>query len=162
MKLENHMVNIRDKILELRSALFFDLSESVLRLPTMVVHTLDVDEAGQLWFVMPRPLQKVSEFDTSFPAQLNYFRKNAAYSMLIRGKGYIVHDPEELTNWIMLHPELPMVGPASMLVKVTILRIEIEEREMEPSPVVKVFYRLLSWLNMLDTGKTTFEFQPLY
>jgi hypothetical protein len=49
-----------------------------------------------------------------------------------------------------------------MLVKVTILRIEIEEREMEPSPVVKVFYRLLSWLNMLDSGKTTFEFQPLY
>jgi hypothetical protein len=159
MKQENNFHVLQKRILELRSALFYDQSESVLHLPPTVVQTLDVDEVGQLWFIMPMPLQQVSEFDTSFPVQLNYFRKNAPYSLNIHGRGYIIYDPEERCNWEMLHPDLPVTSSSSILVKVKIGRAEMQEWEPEqPSPVTKVVHRVLSWLNMLDSGKTMYQF----
>lgn len=158
MKHENNFHLIRERILELGSALFYDQSESVLHLPTMVVNTLDVDEVGQIWFIMPTPPQQVSEFDRSFPVQLNYFRKNAPYSLNLNGRGYIISDPEELVNWELLHPDLPSIGKSSILVKVGVTRVEMQEWEQEPSPVTKVVKTVLSWLNMLDSGKTMFQF----
>jgi hypothetical protein len=157
MRHENNFQLLRDRVLELQTALFYDLSESVLRLPPTVVQTLDVDEADQLWFVMPRPVQQVSEFDTSFPVQLNYFRKNAPYSLNILGRGYMVHDPEERCNWSLLHQELGMIDASSVLIKVKITRAEMQEWELEPSPVAKLVNRVLAWLNMLDTGKRMYQ-----
>jgi hypothetical protein len=162
MKHENYIQVLQEHILELRSALFYDMSESVLHLPATVVHTLDLDEAGQLWFIMPRPKQQISEFDTSFPVQLNYFRKNTTRSIQILGRGYIVHDPEELSNWSLLHTELPPIGEGTILVKVRITKAETQEWEGETSPVTKVVNRVLAWLNMNDSGKTVFQIQPSY
>jgi len=162
MRQENTIRIIQDKILDLRTALFYDVSESVLHLPPTVVHTLDVDEAGQLWFVMTKPGQRVSEFDSTFPAQLNYFRKNTTHSMQVAGRGYIVRDPEELYNWMMLHPELPEIGEESILIKVTISKVEIQEWVAATSMLEKTIHTFLSWFNMLDSGKTVFEFQPVY
>lgn len=159
MKHENNLTLLQERILELRSALFYDQSESVLHLPPTVVQTLDVDEVGQLWFIMPMPPQQVSEFDTSFPVQLNYFRKNAPYALNILGRGYIVSDPEERCNWELLHPDLTAPTHSSILVKVKIVRAEMQEWEAEQaSPVTKVVNRVLSWLNMLDSGKTMYQF----
>jgi hypothetical protein len=162
MKHENQIRVIQDRILDLRTALFYDVSESVLRLPPTVIHTIDADESGQLWFIMPRPKQQVSEFDTSFPAQLNYFKKNTTHSLQIIGRGYIVHDPEELCSWMMLHPELPSIGEESILVKVTILKVEVQEWIPATSILEKTIHTFLSWCNMVSSGKTTYEFQPSY
>lgn len=160
MKHENHIRAIQDKVLDLRTALFYDVSESVLRLPPTVIHTVDADDAGQIWFMMPRPQQQISEFDTSFPAQLNYFKKNTTHSLQIGGKGYIVHDPEERYNWMMLHPELPPIGDDSVLVKVTISKVEVQEYIEATSILEKTIHTFLSWCNMLHSGKTTYQFQP--
>jgi hypothetical protein len=157
MRHENNFQVLRDRVLELQTALFYDLSESVLRLPPTVVQTLDVDEADQLWFVMSRPVQQVSEFDTSFPVQLNYFRKNAPYSLNLLGRGYMVHDPEERCNWSLLHPELGSIDVSSILIKVKITRAEMQEWELEPSPMAKLVNRVLAWLNMMDAGKKMYQ-----
>lgn len=157
MKHESNFPHLREKILDLGSALFFDQSESVLHLPPAVVQTLDIDDVGQLWFIIPMPLQQVSEFDTSFPVQLNYFRKNAAYSLNITGRGYIIYDPEERYNWELLHTDLPPVGPSSILVKVKVGLVEVQEWVTDPSPVTKMVNRVLSWFNMLDSGRTMYQ-----
>lgn len=158
MNYENYIQTLQDHILKLRSALFYDISESVLRLPPTVVHTLDVDEAGQIWFVMPRPTQELSEFGTSFPVQLNYFRKQSTCSVQIGGKGFIIHDPEDLYNWMLLHPELPQIGKGSVLIKVKILKAEVQEwADEDPSPLAKALNKILAWLHMLDEKRTTFS-----
>ncbi len=158
MNYDNYIHTLQDHILKLRSALFYDTSESVLRLPPTVVNTLDVDEAGQIWFVMPRPTQELSEFGTSFPVRLNYFRKQSTSSVQIGGKGFLVYDPEDLCNWALLHPELPSIGKDSILVKVKILKAEVQEwAEEGPSPLAKTLNRILAWLHMLDEKKTTFS-----
>ena len=54
---------LQDKIEDLRSALFFSLSNAVLKMPTTIVTTLKVDDAGQIWFFVNRPAQFLHEFD---------------------------------------------------------------------------------------------------
>jgi hypothetical protein len=46
---------IEAKIKELENALFFSMSDAVLKIPTCVVKVLQTDELGQIWFVIPKP-----------------------------------------------------------------------------------------------------------
>ena len=71
---------IREKIQELRSALFFSQSSSLLRMTTTIISIVKVDEVGQIWFYVPRPRQALHEFDREFPARLEFFRKGKAFS----------------------------------------------------------------------------------
>jgi Pyridoxamine 5'-phosphate oxidase like len=89
---------IEKKLMDLENALFFSLSESVLKLPTSVVKILDADELGQLWFLIPRPSQMIQAFEESFPVKLDFFRKGSDFYVKILGKAFLVHDPEEINS----------------------------------------------------------------
>src|SRR5262245_22734223 len=66
---------VRDKIRNIGSALFYSDQDSVLKFPTSIITALKVDEVGQVWFYMNRPSQYIHQFDTQFPARLDFFRK---------------------------------------------------------------------------------------
>jgi hypothetical protein len=99
----NHSFNsdlpfLREKIQELKNALFFSQNSSLLRMPTTIVSILKVDELGQLWFFVPRPQQALHEFDREFPVRLEFFRKGKGFYLHITGKAYIVNDPEDVNS----------------------------------------------------------------
>jgi hypothetical protein len=81
---------LQKKILELQSALFFPDNGSVLKIPTHVVSAAEVDEEGQVWFMIPRPTQQIHEFDREFPAKLDFFRKGKGFYLKIQGKASII------------------------------------------------------------------------
>jgi hypothetical protein len=56
---------LHERIINL-GARFFNLSESVLRLPTSIVRIIHVDEYGYIWFFMQKPQQQLNEFEKSF------------------------------------------------------------------------------------------------
>jgi len=89
---------LREKIQELKNALFFSENNSVLRMPTTIVSILKVDELGQLWFFTPRPSQALHEFGREFPVRLEFFRKGKGFFLHVTGKAYIVDDPEEING----------------------------------------------------------------
>lgn len=93
---------LQEKISDLKSALFFSLSDAVLKIPTSIVSALSVDEVGQVWFFMSRPTQHLQEFDKEFPAKLEFFKKGKNFYLKINGKACIVSDPEELNNLISI------------------------------------------------------------
>ena len=97
---------LQKKISELRSALFFSLGESVLRMPTTIVTALKVDDVGQIWFFVNRPMQNIQEFDREFPARLEFCRKGKSFYLKILGKACIVNDPEELHGLVDVSPEI--------------------------------------------------------
>ena len=72
---DTHLPFLQEKISDLRSALFFSLTNSVLKIPTTIVTALRVDEVGQVWFFVNRPMQNIQEFDREFPARLEFFKK---------------------------------------------------------------------------------------
>lgn len=54
---------LKSKITELQSALFFTESASIVKLPTHVISDVEMDEEGQIWFVIPRPVQHIEAFE---------------------------------------------------------------------------------------------------
>ena len=87
----NQQLNfLQEKILEIGSAIFFNLSDSVLKLPTSLVSTLKVDEFGFVWFFIQKPKQNVQEFDNEFPVRLDFFKKGKSYFLQVMGKGWVV------------------------------------------------------------------------
>jgi len=87
---------LQKKIQDIGSAIFFNLSNAVLKLPTSIVTTLKVDEGGYIWFFIQRPKQQLNEFEKEFPVRMDFFRKGKDYSIQIMGKGWVVSDSEEL------------------------------------------------------------------
>jgi len=116
---------LKDKIKNLSSAIFFNQSDAVLRLPTSIVRILHIDEYDYIWFYVQKPVQKLTEFEKEFPVKLDFFRKGLDYSLQVLGNGYIVNDPEELFIVTTNINEVKHFDPAKMiLIKVKMTRAD--------------------------------------
>lgn len=119
---------LQEKIREIGSALFFNLSESVLKLPTSIVSTLKVDDYGFVWFFVQRPQQSLKEFEMEFPVRMDFFKKGSGCFLQVNGKGWVVSDPEELNSFVTLPEDAKKLALNEMvLVKVKIMRAEYFE-----------------------------------
>jgi hypothetical protein len=136
---------LQEKIQEIGSALFFNLSDSVLKLPTSLVQTLKVDDYGFVWLTMKRPKQQVKEFEAEFPVQLDYYKKGVGSYLQVCGKGWTVSDPEEMTVLDLSAEEIKKLTlqQEAMLVKVKILKAEFYE--------TKTAGRQTWWQNIMNS-----------
>jgi general stress protein 26 len=127
---------IQHKIEELRNALFFSASESLLKIPTHIVNVLKVDELGQIWFAIPKPAQHIHEFDNSFAAKLDFFKKGKDFYLKILGKAFIVNDPEEINTIIYINDEIKDQARKNeiVLMKVKITHADYAEKKPAQAP----------------------------
>ena len=131
---ESYLQFVQDKIQDLNSALFFNLSDAVLKIPTTIISVIKVDEVGQVWFFVQRPRQRVHEFDKEFPSRLDFLRKGKQYSMSITGKACIVSDPEELNGLVSFSEDVKKRAlDKLLLVKVKIQQAEYYDHTPESS-----------------------------
>ena len=121
MDAQHQLSFLQKRIEEIGSAIFYNLSESVLKLPTSIVSTRKVDEYGFIWFFIEKPKQHLSEFEQEFPVKLDYYKKGLGYFLQVSGKGFVVNDPEEMNAYVTL-PEDVTKGTSGKyaLVKVKI------------------------------------------
>lgn len=124
---------LRERIQELKSALFFNDSSSLLRMCTTIVSILKVDELGQIWFFVASPKQALHEFDREFPARLEFFRKGKGFFLHITGKAYIVSDPEEMNNLMDEDIRTQMIGDR-VLIKVKMGKVDYFENTLGGQP----------------------------
>lgn len=66
---------LQEKIQEIGSAIFFNLSDSVVKLPTSIVNTLHVDDYGYVWFFVQKARKTLKEVETEFPVRMDFFKK---------------------------------------------------------------------------------------
>lgn len=125
----NQQLNfLQEKIREIGSAIFFNLSDSVLKLPTSIVTSLSVDEYGYVWFYIQKPRQNLKEFETEFPVRLDFFKKGKGAFLHVMGKGWMVNDPEEVNSLVPVPVDLNQELANNMvLVKVKMLKAEYYE-----------------------------------
>jgi general stress protein 26 len=124
---------LQKRIEEIGSAIFYNLSESVLKLPTSIVTTLKVDEYGFVWFFVQKPQQHLAEFEQEFPVKLDFYRKGTGYFLQVMGKGFVVSDPEEMNAYVTLPENIKKLANEGMaLVKVKITKADYyETRSMQ-------------------------------
>lgn len=119
---------LQERIEEIGSAIFYNLSDAVLKLPTSIVTSVKVDEYGFVWFCVQKPTQHLTEFEQEFPVKLDFYKKGAGYFLQATGKGFVVSDPEEMNGYIMLPDEIKNMDSARFaLVKVKIQKADYYE-----------------------------------
>ncbi|HVG41537.1 MAG TPA: pyridoxamine 5'-phosphate oxidase family protein [Chitinophagaceae bacterium] len=127
----NQQLNfLQEKIKEINSAIFFNLSDSVLKLPTSLVNTLKVDDFGYVWLLFKKPKQHLQEFENGFPVRLDYFKKGSTCFLQIMGKAWVVTDPEEVNTYLELNDDVHFsMLEDNVLVKVKMLKAEYYETQ---------------------------------
>ena len=141
---------LQERIQEIGSAIFFNLSESVLKLPTSIVSTLKVDDYGFVWFFVQKPKQSLKEFENEFPVRLDFFKKGKPCFLQVNGKGWVVNDPEELNTFVTLPEDAKRLAMSEMvLVKVKIMRAEYYE--------TKTSSQHSWWQNVVNSVATWFR-----
>jgi len=125
------LVFLQEKIEQIGSAIFFNQSESVLKLPTSLVSNIKVDDFGYLWFFVMKPKQNVQEFDNEFPVRMDFFKKGVDFFLQVNGKGWVVIDPEEQNTFLELFNDIDASQLEDMvLVKVKMLKAEYYETQV--------------------------------
>ncbi|HYF30345.1 MAG TPA: pyridoxamine 5'-phosphate oxidase family protein [Chitinophagaceae bacterium] len=159
----NDLDFLRERIDELRSALFFNTSNAVLKLPTCIISTLQMDEAGQVWFFVNRPEQYLHEFDREFPARLDFFRKGKRFFLHLTGKAYIISDPEELNELINVTDDVKQKAMSHMvLIKFKIATANYYERPVPGKSIVQKVRMQLSRLLFREKYSYKPYLEPTY
>lgn len=120
---------LQEKIKELRSALLFSEHTALLRIYTTIIHVLQLDDMGHLWFFVPRPKQALQEFDKEFPVRMEFFRKGREFYLHIKGKAFIINDPEEI-NDLVYSNVLDGVPENMILIKVKMVKADYFESQV--------------------------------
>lgn len=134
MNAQQQMTFLQQKIQEIGSAIFFNLSDSVLKFPTSIVTTLKVDDFGYVWFYVQKPKQNLREFEKEFPVRLDFYRKGKNCFLQVTGKAWVVTDPEEINTLLVTDEDIAgqvnnETNNNMVLVKVKMQRAEYHETQ---------------------------------
>ena len=116
---------LRDRIHEIRSALFANTSNEAFKLPTCIISALNIDNEGQICFFIHRPDLYMEEYDMEFPAKLDFYRKGKPFFLKISGQAQIIADKDEMLNYIGLpgNVDLPSLS------KLLLVKVKVEHAE---------------------------------
>jgi len=113
---------LRQKIQNIRSALFFSQNNDLIKMPTSIITVLKIDEEGCLWFFVKRPPQCLDAFEKEFPARLDFFRKRTGYFLHVSGKAFIVQDTGIfMDDWNDISP----VSKEDLLQEMVLLKVKM-------------------------------------
>src|SRR5215218_2235919 len=125
---------LQEKIKEINTAIFFNLSDAVLKFPTTLVSTLKVDDYGYVWFFVKKPKQNINQFETEFPVRLDYFKKGTEYFLQIMGKAWVITDPEELNLFVSVTDAVKGQDVEDcVLVKVKMMKADFQQTQSRNS-----------------------------
>ena len=126
---------LKNRIMDLQSALFFTESVSIVKLPTHVISDVEVDEEGNIWFVIPRPTMHIEAFEKEIPAKLDFFKKGMDFFVKVRGVATLLTDAEEITNDQALPAEMRerMKDGKVIGVKVKVVDSDLVDNTPKPS-----------------------------
>jgi hypothetical protein len=141
---------VQQKIEEIGTAIFFNLSDSVLKFPTTIVSTLKVDDFGFVWLLVQKPKQSLREFEEGFPVRLDFYKKGKNYFLQVSGKAWVVTDPEEINALSLFQEDITQKMNAEMvLVKVKMLKADYHETQTST--------RNSWWQNTMSVFTTLFK-----
>ena len=126
---------LKSKIMELQSALFFTESSSIVKLPTHVISDVELDNEGQIWFVIPKPAMQLEAYDKEIPAKLDFFKKGMDFFVKVRGTAFLQTDLKEANANTSLSADMRerMNDKNVIVVKVKIQDTDLVDNSPKPS-----------------------------
>jgi hypothetical protein len=141
---------IRDRVTDIRSALFFNIGETPSVYSAGIISALEVDEEGHIFFFITRPEYLMLE-DRRFPSRLEFYRKGRPYFLKVNGVAELVTDHESLDRYFVTYGfPIDAAGKKLALVKVKVQQVEYNEPEELPaSHILKKFsVQVSAWFSL--------------
>jgi hypothetical protein len=155
---------IRDRINEIRSAIFFNLSNAAFKLPTTIISVLKADKHGHIWFLLPFPEVRLEEEDKIFPARLDFYRKGKAFSLKVSGSANVILS-EEFEEFQEEFPYFKneMSYNRLMLIKLKVGFVEYSERVIRAKGWIEnKLLQFLNWLHLFSTKTLIRVDRPIF
>jgi general stress protein 26 len=86
---------LKEKIGDIKIALFKSEIDSGLQLPNNIIQTLKVEDDGTIWFFTSCNGNNSECIDSSFYAYLNYYKKGTDYRLHVSGRATIAENDDE-------------------------------------------------------------------
>jgi general stress protein 26 len=139
---------LREKVMELENALFMSESNSLVSLPTHIVRVSEVDEEGNIWFIIPKPTQIVESFSKEMSAKLDFFKKGIEFFLKISGTATIVWSKKEMKEANLSNEFNAFLNKGNVAVKVKVELSEYIEKTPKTSsnPIKNVGAQVYNWL----------------
>jgi len=125
---DENLVFLKDKINEIKIALFKSESDFELQLPNNIIQTLRVEDDGTVWFFTTCNGCYARFMDKSFYAFLNYYKKDTGCRLQLGGKAIIVNDYSESS--FPAENDFSKETYTSVLVKMKIMQAEFFENKI--------------------------------
>lgn len=139
---------LREKITELENALFMSESNALVSLPTHIVRITEVDAAGNIWFIIPKPTQVIESFSKEMPARLDFFKKGKEFFLKISGVASIIWSAKEIKEANLSMQFSDSLCKGDVAVKVQVESSEYVEKNPKPSSnlIINVGSQVYNWL----------------
>ena len=139
---------LREKIMDLENALFMSESNALVSLPTHIVRISEVDEEGNIWFIIPRPTQVIESFSKEMPAKLDFFKKGKEFFLKVSGLASIVWSAMEMKEANLSKQFSDSLKKGDVAVKVKVELSEYVEKTPKPSSntILNVGSQVYNWL----------------
>ncbi len=134
---------LKEKIRDIKIALFKTELNPELQLPNNIIHTLKVEDDGTVWFFTSCNGKHVENIDSSFYAYLDYQKKGTGCRVQLSGKASLVKNDDGLFS--MCNYAKGSYGNF-VLVKMKIINAEFFENK---------FFENISWSEKI---KNTFSY----
>lgn len=92
---DQDLLFLKEKIREIKIALFKSEINSELRLPNNIIQTLSVEDDGTIWFFTTCNGNHARFIDKPFYAYLDYYKKDTGCSLHLAGKAIIADNEQE-------------------------------------------------------------------
>jgi general stress protein 26 len=147
MARDTNLEFITDKLYQLRNAVMYSMSNSLVRLPNDIVTLVKVDEEGNLWFVSRQPKQLTDECEQVFPAKLCFYKKGVDYFVEVSGKAMVVNNNYTQATSDNREKEDIKLQYRPVLIKMSMANIEYTEPHADatPSKVESWFRNAYKW-----------------
>ena len=129
--LDANLAFLKEKIKDIKIALFKSEINSELQLPNNIISTLKVDEQGYIWFFTSCTNNTAQNIERSFYAYLDFYKKGTDCRIQVSGKAVIADDDDDVFL-TMSNYSRSTVGRL-VLVKMKIMQAEYFENKQAPT-----------------------------
>lgn len=148
---DENLVFLKEKIKDIKVALFKSEINSELQLPNNIIQTLKVEDDGTIWFFTSCNGEHAQNIDRSFYAYLDYYKKGTECRLQLSGRATIVEDDGEAFLTISNYSK--STASRLVLVKMKIMQAEYFETKQHIN---------VSWKEKMKGAITHLFFNPAH
>lgn len=130
MAAENNLAFLKARINEIKSAILYNMTSELVRIPVSIISILRVDDCGSLWFFLKKPLQLMTGYEKSFPAHLQFYRKGKPFYIHVSGHAIVADEEEMQKGFDMPGSEMESTALQNLLlIKFKMIKVEYYEQK---------------------------------